>query len=97
MAQNVKMTQLRSRMLSGDSGGGSFFLGATLTAFTGASSSFAMSVSSALAPVSEVIGACDDADMVGCLLLHLSVDRCQYYLQRARIAELKNADFVTEG
>ena len=70
MAQNERMTQLRSRMLSADSGGGSFFFGAALTAFAGASSSFLMSVSSALAPVSEVIGACDDANIVDCSLLH---------------------------
>jgi hypothetical protein len=42
ITQNEKITNARSRMLSGFSGGGSFFFVATDTAFAGASSSPAL-------------------------------------------------------
>jgi len=54
-----------------------------------------MPVSSALAPVSEAIGACEDADMVGCSLVHLSVDRCQYYLVESENRGAHNRRLVT--
>lgn len=62
IAQNDAMTQVRSRMLSADSGGGSFFLYAALTAFAGASS-LLLFCSSPFAPASVSVGVCEDVDM----------------------------------
>ncbi len=74
MAQKEAITQVRSRMLSGDSGGGSFFLYAALTAFVGASSTVVFSADSA--PAATSAGACDDVDIVKfCVLSHCLVDR----------------------
>ena len=61
IAQKENITKALSRMLSGVSGGGSFFVGATDTAFAGASSPF--SILPSLTPASDIAGAVEDADM----------------------------------
>jgi hypothetical protein len=66
-------------MLSGDSGGGSFFLGATLTALAGATSLFVVSLSSNVPPGSVGFGACEEADIVDLFVVAWRVARCQYF------------------
>lgn len=67
IAQKDNMTKTRSRMLSGVSGGGSFFLGATDTALAGASSPF--SILPSLTPASENAGVVGVEDMAMLLLI----------------------------
>jgi hypothetical protein len=82
-------------MLSDDSGGGSFFVGATLTAFVGASSLFVPPSPSVLAPGSEAIGACDDAGIAK-LLVVVSAS-CQMSIFCCDAAEFRNADARDEA
>jgi hypothetical protein len=74
-------------MLSDDSGGGSFFLGVALTALTGASSLLLVSLSQTLAPGSEAIGACDEADIVE--LFVVAFDSCQMSVFAVRTRKLE--------
>lgn len=70
MAQNEAITYTRRRILSGDSGGGSFLLDAMLTAYAGASSLGAALLSTSFPSASEVMGDAIAADMA--MLLSLS-------------------------
>ncbi len=74
IAQKEVITQVRSRILSGDSGGGSFFFHGTLTALAGACSTAVFSADSA--PAATSAGACDDVDIAKfCVWSHCLVDR----------------------
>jgi hypothetical protein len=53
ITQKDRITKARSRMLSGFSGGGSFFFGAAVTAFAGASSPFSALRSASRTPASD--------------------------------------------
>lgn len=81
-------------MLAGDSGGGSFFLGATLTALAGASSFLPVFLSPSLAPDAKAVAACDEADIVELGVVAWRVARCQYFAVSAesRIADASEAE-----
>lgn len=77
-------------MLSEDSGGGSFLLGAALTALTGASSFCLVSSSWKSGPGSEATRACEEADMVE--LFAVSCDSCQMSIFCWKNTEFANPD-----
>jgi len=84
IAQKESITKLRNRMLSAFSGGGSFFLDATLTALAGASLS-SLVKPAPLAPATEAIGVCDNADMARlCVLSHLVYGQMSIFLFQVR-------------